>query len=116
MYYTSVSSDLHHVIIRSYQLSYIVFPIGDLILYDFADQFMESKRVVGVGFDYGCAICGYGCYDYVGMVGNPYDALLPVFFVATSVSIGIGISLWGKSPLLFWNYLLTSSRLGLERL
>ena len=91
-------SDLHHVIIRSYQLSYIVFPIGDLILYDFADQFMRAASgSLALGLIMGAPFVAMGVMINVGMgLANRMMPSLPVFFVATSVLIGIGIFVMGK--------------------
>ena len=91
-------SDIHHVIIRSYQLSYIVFPIGDLILYDFADQFMRAASgSLALGFIMAAPFVATGVMINIGMgLANRMMPSLPVFFVATSVLIGLGIFVMGK--------------------
>ena len=91
-------SDVHHIIIRSYQLSYIVFPIGDLIFYDLADQFMRAASgSLALGLIMGSPFVAMGVMINVGMgLANRMMPSLPVFFVATSVLIGLGIFVMGK--------------------
>jgi len=87
------ASDLHHVIIGALLMSYDVFPFGQMMPGDLAQQIVKA---VGASFYIGFALTVpfhvMGLVLNLGMgLANRMMPTLPVFFVATPVLIGAGL-------------------------
>lgn len=87
------ATDLHHVIIRGFLMSYDVFPPGALMPGELARQ---SVKAAGASFYIGVSIAApfyvMGLVLNVGMgLANRMMPTLPVFFVAAPVLVGAGI-------------------------
>ena len=87
------ASDLHHVIIDALLMSYDVFPPGQMMAGDLAQQ---AVKAVAASFYIGFALTVpfhvMGLVLNLGMgLANRMMPALPVFFVATPVLIGAGI-------------------------
>lgn len=86
-------TDTHHLIIRALLASYQVFPPGQFVLADLADQIL---RVASASLYIGTAIAApffvMGVILNLGMgLANRMMPQLPVFFVAASLLIGAGL-------------------------
>ena len=87
------ATDLHHVIIGALLMSYDVFPLGQMMPGDLAQQIVKA---VGASFYIGFALTVpfhvMGLVLNLGMgLANRMMPTLPVFFVATPVLIGAGL-------------------------
>lgn len=87
------ATDLHHLIIRGILLSYDVFPVGDIMPGDLAQQII---RAVGASFYIGLSIAApflvMGLLLNAGLgLANRMMPTLPVFFVAAPVLIAAAL-------------------------
>ena len=92
------AADLHHFIIRSFIMSYDVFPLG--VLHD-GDMALQLAKAVSVsaylGFSMSAPFLVMGIVVNVGLgLANRMMPTLPVFFVATSILITLGIYIMTK--------------------
>lgn len=86
-------TNTHHLILRALLDSYVVFPPGVIISGDLASQIVKA---VGHSFYIGTAISApffvMGVIINLGMgLANRMMPQLPVFFVAASILIGVGL-------------------------
>lgn len=88
-------SDIHHLMIGSFINSYVIFPLGEIYLGDMAEQFIKSvSMMMYIGFSIAAPFIIIGIIMNVGLgLANRMMPTLPVFFVASSVLISVGIFL-----------------------
>lgn len=87
------ATDLHHLIIGALLMSYDIFPLGQIMPGDLAEQIVKA---VGASFYIGFALTVpfhvMGLVLNLGMgLANRMMPALPVFFVATPVLIAAGL-------------------------
>lgn len=87
------AADLHHLIIQSFVMSYDVFPLGEIFAGDMANQTAKALSAsTYIGFVMAAPFLVMGVIFNVGLgLANRMMPTLPVFFVATSVLIALGI-------------------------
>jgi flagellar biosynthetic protein FliR len=87
------ASDLHHLVIAALLMSYDIFPLGQIMPGDLAEQIVKA---VGASFYIGFALTVpfhvMGLVLNLGMgLANRMMPALPVFFVATPVLVAAGL-------------------------
>lgn len=87
------ATDLHHVILGALLMSYDVFPPGQMMTADLAEQAVKAVSAsFYIGFALSVPFHVMGLVLNLGMgLANRMMPSLPVFFVATPVLIGAGI-------------------------
>jgi flagellar biosynthetic protein FliR len=87
------AADIHHIIIEAFVRSYQIFPIGQYQAGDFANQIALGLSVsTFLGFVIAAPYLVMGITVNVGLgLANRMMPTLPVFFVAVSILLGLGI-------------------------
>lgn len=92
------AADIHHVMIKSFVYSYDIFPIGQYIAGDFSEQSIIALSVSSfLAFIIATPFLVMGITVNVGLgLANRMMPTLPVFFVAVSILIALGIFILSK--------------------
>jgi len=87
------TTNLHHVIIRAVLMSYEVFPPGQIMLGDLAQQIIKAAdKSLYIGISLTAPFYVMGMIMNAGLaLANRMMSSLPVFFVAGPVLIGAGL-------------------------
>ncbi|MFD1342012.1 flagellar biosynthetic protein FliR [Litorisediminicola beolgyonensis] len=88
------ATDTHHLILGAIMMSYDVFPVGQLMPYDLADQIIRAAAMslyLGVTLAAPFYVLQLVMNTGLGLA-NRLMATLPVFFVATPLLLGAGLA------------------------
>jgi len=86
-------TDTHHIILRALMSSYMIFPLGEIMLADMTDQILQAgAQSLYIGTAIAAPFFVMGVVLNLGMgLANRMMPQLPVFFVAASLLIGAGL-------------------------